>query len=293
MSHHRTPLRYPGGKQKLAPFILEILTENEGIGGHYVEPYAGGAGIALELLLDRRVSHVHLNDSSIPIYAFWRSVIAYPDELCRLILSASLTVEEWKRRREIVRHPEGHEELEVGFSTLYLNRCNRSGVLSGGLIGGLAQVGKWLMDARFPRNELIRRIEVIASRASSISVTNMDAEKFILEYIPTLPEQTFTYCDPPYFEKASRLYLDHYRPEDHARIAQIIQRRLPGKWVVSYDGAPEIRQFYRDRRGFLYDLHYNASRSYMGQELFIFSDGITIPKSSALTFIDQALRACA
>lgn len=240
MSRHRTPLRYPGGKQRLAPFIKELLGENGGIGGHYVEPYAGGAGVAWELLLNNQVSHVHLNDSAVPIYAFWKAVIFHTEDLCRRIASASLTVDEWKKRREIVRNPADHDELELGFSTLFLNRCNRSGVLSGGVIGGLAQTGKWKMDARFPRNELIGRIEAIASKKDAVTLKNLDAEKFIIEYIPTLPANTFVYCDPPYYEKSSRLYLDHYNKGDHARIANVIQNQLHPKWVVSYDGAAEI-----------------------------------------------------
>lgn len=290
MSNFRTPLRYPGGKQRLTPFILELLTENGMVGGHYVEPYAGGAGVAMELLLDNNVSHVHLNDSSVQIYAFWNSVLSRTEEFCRLISTASLDVDEWKKRREIVQRPTGHDELEVGFSTFYLNRCNRSGILSGGIIGGLTQAGTWKMDARFSRNDLIRRIEAIASRRNAITLRNWDAEKFILEYIPGLPVNSFVYCDPPYFEKASRLYLNHYQKHDHARISEVIQERLVGKWVVSYDSADEILDYYSGRRTFLYDLQYNASRVYKGKEVFIFSDEIKVPAGSTLPYINKAIQ---
>lgn len=290
MTRYYTPLRYPGGKQKLTPFILEILKENDLLSGHYVEPYAGGAGVALELLLGKHVSKIHLNDSALPVYAFWRSVLSKPDELCGMISRASLTVEEWKRRRDIVRNPKEHTLLELGFSTFYLNRCNRSGVLSGGLIGGLLQEGVWKMDARFSRNELIRRIEVIASRASSIVLKNWDAERFISEHIPDLPNNTLVYCDPPYFEKASRLYLNSYEEADHLRIAKFIQTRLRNKWVVSYDSAPQILDYYKERRSFLYDLQYNASKVYKGREIFVFSDSLKLPKSSILPNIDVAIR---
>jgi len=289
MNRYLTPLRYPGGKQRLAPFVLELLVENEGIGGHYVEPYAGGAGVAVDLLLNNHVCHIHLNDSSLPIYAFWNSVISNPDDLCRRISSASLDVGEWKKQREIIRSPVGHDEIEIGFSTLYMNRCNRSGVLSGGLIGGLEQTGEWKMDARFPRNELIRRIEVIASKKNSITIRNLDAEKFILEYIPYLPTNTFVYCDPPYFEKSRRLYLNRYEKQDHTRIAQVIQKQLPRKWVVSYDASAEILSYYSERKAILYSLQYNASRVYKGQEVFIFSDNLRVPSNSSLPYIDEAL----
>lgn len=289
MSQHQTPLRYPGGKQRLSPFIAELMTENGLVGGHYVEPYAGGAGIAIELLLSQAVSHIHLNDSSLPVYAFWHSVITQPEELCRRILSATLTVEEWKRQRDILRNPEQQDTIDLGYSTLYLNRCNRSGVLTGGVIGGLDQNGTWKMDARFSRNELIRRVENIAARKHSITVHNLDAEQFILKYVPTLPEQTLVYCDPPYFSLSSRLYLNQYRAEDHTRVAGIIQEQLPRKWVVSYDSAPEIIEYYGNRRSFIYDVQYNASRVYKGREIFVFSDDIAIPRKSSLTYINSVI----
>ncbi len=290
MSQHRTPLRYPGGKQRLSPFILELIEANDLLGGHYVEPYAGGAGVALELLLGNHVSHIHLNDSSLPIFAFWNSVISRTAELCRRISRASVTVEEWKKRRTIVQNPSDHDELEVGFSTLYLNRCNRSGVLSGGLIGGLLQKGTWKMDARFPRNELIRRIEAIAERGKCISLRNWDAEKYIKRYITKLPSRTLVYCDPPYFDKSSRLYLDRYQKSDHARIAHVIQEYLPVRWIVSYDSAGEILGYYSKRRKFCYNLQYNACRVYRGREVFILCDSVVVPRRSSLPYIDVEIR---
>lgn len=289
MSRSRTPLRYPGGKQRLAPFIFELLIENDLVGGHYVEPYAGGAGVALELLLDNKVSHIHINDSSVQLYSFWQAVLFHTEDLCRLISRASLNIEEWKKRREIVRSPAEHGVLEVGFSTFFLNRCNRSGVLCGGVIGGLDQTGKWKMDARFSRNDLIRRIEAVASRRDAISLSNQDAEEYILGYIPALPQNTLVYCDPPYFEKSSRLYLNLYKRDDHARLAATIQEQLPRKWVVSYDNCDEISLCYRGRRSFVYNLQYNASRVYQGRELFIFSDDLAIPISSSLPYINDSI----
>jgi DNA adenine methylase len=290
---HCTPLRYPGGKQRLTPFIRELLARNELLAGEYVEPYAGGAGVAMELLVHGDVEHVHLNDSSYPIFAFWNSVITQPDELCKRIMDAILDIDEWKRQRDIVREPSEHEEIEVGFSAFYLNRTNRSGVLTGGVIGGLAQTGKWKIGARFYKAELVRRINLIAEKANSITLHNWDAERFILSYIPTLPENTFVYCDPPYYVKSSRLYLNRYKQEDHVRIAEVIQTRLARKWVVSYDGAKEILDLYAERNSFLYDLQYNANRVYKGEEIFIFADDVLVPIESSLPYINHALEALA
>lgn len=289
MSVHGTPLRYPGGKQRLTPFITEILVQNNLIGGHYAEPYAGGAGVAIDLLLQRHVSAIHLNDASRAVYAFWHSILSYTEDFCRSVASTSLTVNEWLRHREIVRHPEDYDDLTLGFSTFYLNRCNRSGVLSGGLIGGLRQEGKWKMDARFPANELIRRIEAIAHYRNVITVHNLDAEAYIREYLPGLPTNSLVYLDPPYFHKSSRLYLNVYQPDDHARIADVIQNELQVNWVVSYDAATEILDFYRQRQGFIYNLGYKAYQVYSGQEVFVFSDTLELPAQSSLSFINDAL----
>jgi DNA adenine methylase len=290
MSLSKTPLRYPGGKQKLAPFILEVMLKNDLVGADYVEPYAGGAGAAIELLLSGKVSHIHLNDASKGIYAFWRSILTKTEEFCRHISSASLTVDEWRRQREIFSRPSEFDQLSVGFSFFYLNRCNRSGIPTAGLIGGIKQNGKWLMDARFPRNELIRRIELIASKKNNITVKNCDAEEFIKYYVRYLPEKTIVYCDPPYFNKADRLYFDHYSPKDHARIAKVIQKNITHSWLISYDSVPEILKFYSERKCFVYDLQYNAAKAYKGKEVFIFSDDLKLPDTSTISYIDSALR---
>lgn len=289
MVRYGSPLRYPGGKQKLAPFIREVLEANDLIGAEYVEPYAGGAGVAIELLLSGQIAQAHLNDSSFPIFAFWDAILSRPEDFCRRISEVSLTVQEWRKRKEILQSPACHDPFEVGFSTFYLNRCNRSGMLSGGLIGGLAQSGTWLMDARFPRNELIRRIELIALQRDRITISNRDAEDYLRDFDSILPDRSLIYCDPPYFEKSSRLYLDRYNREDHTRLASFI-KVLKRRWLVSYDAAPEILALYSSCRRFTYDLQYNAAASYKGREVFVFSPNLALPVSSSLDFVDRSLR---
>ncbi|MGB7070106.1 MAG: DNA adenine methylase [Pyrinomonadaceae bacterium] len=289
MSGYRTPFRYPGGKQRLSPFVAELLQYNNAEGWNYVEPYAGGAGVAMELLVANKVGHVFLNDSSRHVYAVWRSLLYKTDEFCRRISRSSLSIDSWKAHRDVVRHPEAHDLMTLGFSTFYLNRCNRSGVLTAGVIGGQAQKGRWKIDARFPRNELIRRIETIAALRKRITITNMDAEHFMLERVNRLSPDTLVYCDPPYFERAARLYLNTYQPDDHKRLAGVIQRKLKRPWLVSYDRQPDIRTLYAARRTFSYTLQYSAMRSYAGREVFIFSDSLDIPPSSTVPYIDDAI----
>jgi DNA adenine methylase len=73
-------LRYPGGKAPFAPFIADLMVANGLTGGHYLEPYAGGAGVALDLLFQGHASHIHINDADPAVYAFWLSVIKHPSQ---------------------------------------------------------------------------------------------------------------------------------------------------------------------------------------------------------------------
>ncbi len=276
MARFLTPLRYPGGKQKIAPFVRALLAENGLLGGEYSEPFAGGAGVAIELLLSGAVSKIHLNDADPGVHAFWHSILNETDEFCRRIVAASLTIPSWRRHQEVVKS-KSTDLLELGFSTFFLNRCNRSGIQSGGVIGGLEQTGKWKMDARFPRNELIRRIEAIALRKDRIKLRNWDASRFIKSYIPRLPIQSLIYLDPPYFDKAERLYLHHYKPDDHAKIADLIFGNIEHPWIVSYDCCGAIKDIYSEYTRMEYSLQYNASTAYTGKEVMFFNHDMVIP----------------
>jgi len=287
---YNTPLRYPGGKQRLTPFILELMEANDLVGGEYAEPYAGGAGVAIALLLRGKVSHIHLNDRCKAVYAFWRSVLNKTDEFCRRVSDARLSVKEWRRQQEILARASEFDQVDIGFSAFYLNRCNRSGILAGGLIGGIKQTGEWKMGARFPRKELIRRIEAIAEKRDAITLKNLDAEKFIVEYLPRIPKGALVYCDPPYYHKSKRLYLNDYTPDDHIRMAKVIQRKIKQRWIVSYDDAPEIAGCYASRKSFSYRLPYHAATVYEGVELFFVSDSLKLPVESAIPSISRALQ---
>jgi DNA adenine methylase len=273
-----SPLRYPGGKAKLAGFVAQLLECNNLDGGTYVEPYAGGASVALALIVSGRVSKVHINDIDPAIYAFWHSVLNAPEALCRLIRDRPVSVTEWKRQRDIQRSSVVKDLLTIGFSTFFLNRTNRSGIISsGGVIGGLSQRGKWKLNARYNKTELINRIDRIASLANRITLHRHDAASFLRGLLPRLPKNSFLYLDPPYYVKGtSRLYANFYGHEDHVAIARLIGgSSVP--WLVSYDDQPEIRRMYTGFRSSRYHLSYTARDRYNGREVLFFSDSLQLP----------------
>lgn len=272
-----TPLRYPGGKGKLAPYVKRILEENSLVDGVYVEPYAGGAAVAMELLLQEYVRKIYVNDISPGVAAFWRSVLDNTDALCAKIAGAELTMQEWHRQKDVQLRPAEHDDLALGFATFFLNRTNRSGILSAGVIGGKEQKGKWKMDARFNSPDLIQRIHTIARVRSRIEFHQMDALEFLDTVVPLLPSRSLIYLDPPYYVKGCDLYLHHYQHDDHVRIAKRVSKIKSKNWIVSYDNAPEVQGMYSRFRSIVYGLSYSAQERYKGAEVMFFSDGIQIP----------------
>lgn len=287
---HFTPLRYPGGKGKLSEFVKGILQKNDLVDGEYCEPYAGGAGVALELLMHEYVTRIHINDISRPLYALWSSILTMPDEFSRKIQDATLSVRAWDRQKKIFSNPDDHDDLDLGFSAFYLNRTNRSGILNGGIIGGRAQTSEWGIDARYNAKDLVARVEAIASMKDRISVYKQDAADFLTNVVPDLPRRTLVYLDPPYFLKGADLYIDHYQADDHAAIAKLVRRIKPQAWMVSYDDVPQIRALYRHHRGIRYELGYSARDATKGVELMYFSDKLTIPPAAGPITVLGTLR---
>ncbi len=275
LSRYTSPLRYPGGKAKVTNFLKLVILENSLVGIDYVEPYAGGASAALSLLYEDYVDTVQINDLNLGVYNFWQLALNDPDDLCGRIRSVPLTVEEWRRQRGI--YQEGNSDPStLGFASFYLNRTNRSGIVSGGIIGGLDQTGPWKMDARFDRSGLCERVQKLSRFAERVKVTNEDASKLLRNY-RRARRQKLLYLDPPYYVKGSRLYDNFYTHDDHVAIRDLVVK-LKGPWIVSYDSAPEIVDLYEGCPSRLYSLGYSAGQASMGSEAMFFSDDLKVPE---------------
>jgi DNA adenine methylase len=277
-SGHYSPLRYPGGKGKLAKFIRKVIEKNGFSDGHYIEPYAGGAAIACEMLLTGIVDKVTINDASYQVYSFWNAVITETDRFVQKIYDAPLTVDYWSKQKNIFKDPLS-SQFDIGFATFFLNRTNRSGILNGGVIGGQSQTGQWKIDARFNKAELIKRIESIASQSSKITVSNMDALELIKEHDRKPLSNSVIYLDPPYYLKGRDLYYDFYSSDDHAALASVIRKMRFKNWIVSYDDVEEIRALYRGQKTIVYEIGYSAKKSGMGREVMFFGRNFIIPEA--------------
>ncbi|MEZ4779109.1 MAG: DNA adenine methylase [Flavobacteriaceae bacterium] len=273
-----SPLRYPGGKNKLSAFIAKICIDNK-ISGHYVEPYSGGASVALFLLMEGFVERITINDRDRSIYAFWHSVLNKTRQLCEKIENAEFTIEEWKKQKEIQVNKKTVDLLTLGFSTFYLNRTNRSGIINAGVMGGMEQTGGYLMDCRFNKEELINRIKAIAKKKKHIRLYNKDAIKLI----DTIQQEAnhnniIFYFDPPYYLKASTLYLNHYEAKNHKKVSDKIKGIQNIKWIVSYDNVPEIQKLYSDCYKKEFSFKHTAYEVREGKEILFFSNSIIQPE---------------
>ena len=271
---YHTPLRYPGGKAKFAPKIKSII-ENNDLHGHYVEPYAGGAGVALDLLFSGICTDIHINDLDLAIYHFWKSITEETEDFIRLVSKTDVTIEEWHKQKEILKQDD-ISPIERGFAAFFLNRTNRSGILKGGVIGGLQQSGNYKLDCRFNKEALIKRIQKIGSMNNKIHVYNQDTEKWLLEIDNLIPSNSLIYLDPPYYEKGQGLYRNFYNHQDHKSIKEkLVKVKTP--WVVSYDNNQNIRDIYQQYRQEEYILNYSASQKMKATEVIIYSDSIKLP----------------
>ena len=271
-----SPLRYPGGKNKLTNYIINLMSNNHLIGGTYVEPYAGGAAVALKLLIDGYVNNIIINDFDRSIFAFWYSILNNTDEFCRLIQETPINIENWNKFKDMQKNKENCNLLELGFSTFYLNRTNRSGIIKAGVIGGIDQKGNYLMDCRFNKELLISKIKKISEYRDFITLYNYDTLYLINNVINNLNQQCFIFFDPPYYKKGSTLYVNYYKHKDHVNLMNAIANIENHKWIVTYDNVPEISLLYSHYRTTTYSLKYTVEKKYLGSEIMIFSDNLEL-----------------
>ena len=277
---HYSPLRYPGGKNCIFSFVSKLFYKNNLIGTSYAEPYAGGAGLALRLLFEGYVNHVYINDLDKSIYSFWFIVLNRTNEFCNWIDEVEISIENWNKYKSIQNNIDEYDDFEIAKSTFFLNRTNISGVIKGGVIGGQKQLGKYKINARFNKDDLIYRIKRIATVKDRITISNLDGVSFIGK-LNKKKDEVFIYLDPPYYQKGADLYMNFYSKEDHKRLSKHVYK-MNKKWMVSYDNHEFILNLYAEQNKIVYKLSQAASNR-IGDEVLIFSNEIDyIESMSAL-----------
>ena len=274
-----SPLRYPGGKSKVAPFIEDLILLNNLEGCTLYELYAGGAGASLSILFSGICRRIVLNDLDYHIYAFWHSILNETDELIKRINEEAVNVENWEKQKTIYSNFQEHEILDVGFSTFFLNRTNRSGIISNaGPIGGKKQNGKYKIDVRFNKLELSRRVEMIAKERDRIEIRNQETMD-MLETEAVRDEKGFIFLDPPYYRQGENLYLNSYDDNAHTKLSNLLKTNREANWFLTYDNCDRITKLYQYFRRAHLPMNYAVQSKRKAKEVMIFAENLYIPKS--------------
>lgn len=264
-----SPLRYPGGKSQFYNQTKEIIESNNLTNFTYIEPFAGGAGVALRLLFEHKVKRIVLNDYDPAIYAFWYSVLNYNDEFIELIKKTPININEWHNQKN--NYKQRDNVLSLGFATFYLNRCNRSGIILSNPIGGIQQTGNYKIDCRFNKDDLIKKIKKIYEYRKQIEVYNLDAEEFIKTHYKL--RKSFWFIDPPYYHQGSNLYSNYYKYENHLSLKNTIFQFLDNKkWILTYDKCEEIKKIYKCKRKIIIKLNYSVGTKKKAEEYLFFKN---------------------
>lgn len=268
-----SPLRYPGGKTILYEDVKNIIMKNGLKGCTYIEPFAGGAGLALKLLSDKIVDQIIINDFDHAIYCFWYSILNYSEKFCNDIKRTAINMQEWEKYKNIYENQDDHSIYEIGFSTFFLNRTNRSGIIKGGPIGGKKQDGEYKLDCRFNKKVLIEKIYYISSLKNKIKLFNYDVNDFIKKVVKKQKKNYFIYFDPPYIKKGPELYQNFFKDEHHKYLSDNIKNNLANtNWIVSYDNHVLVDELYKKFHKIQFDLNYSAGSNKIGNEVMVFSN---------------------
>ena len=224
---------------------------------------------ALDLYIQIRLFGI-LNDFDSHIYNFWYAVLNETNDLLRLINDTPITIVEREKQKQNYKNLDSSPLID-GFAALFLNRVNYSGVIKGGPIGGLDQLGTYKIDCRFNKKNIISKIETIAQFKSKIKLYNKDAGHLIKTNLMKIKSPIFLNIDPPYVVKGSQLYTNFFTESDHIDLQQIIIKHLNEKypWVITYDNCPLVRELYKRFTTQEYSISYNAGRTVQGKEIAI------------------------
>ena len=284
-----TPLRYPGGKSIMTKFFEDVIETNSMKNVIYAEPYAGGAGAAINLLLNNKVKSIKINDANLCIYSFWYFLINESEKFLRKFDRTEVTLKQWQKQRKILKSST-EPSLKLGFATFFLSRCNRSGILNAGPMGGQDPINQanatYKLDCRYNKDELRRKLISIIEHKSKIFVYNDDALKFLKRFRKK-SENILIYLDPPYYVQGSKLYMNYYKHDDHVKLADFLKNNDKFKWFLSYDNVKQIRDLYSDSNLYKFNLKYSAQKTKKGSELLTHSNNLILPNPLVIKRISK------
>lgn len=286
---YASPLRYPGGKARMAPWLADVFETL-----HWpmdvevwLEPFGGGAGAALSALMDDRVPEAWIVEANPALAAFWTTVM---EDGPALALRIETTVpdlqlfEESKAAVSAALAGEPVDTFDLGLAAFILNRCSRSGIIlpNVGPIGGKAQAGPDTIGARFNAGALAERIRAVHALGTRFKVFAGDGIGF-LEDLPEsgINDEVFCFVDPPYIGVGNDLYAIGMDDDLHRRLAAALNK-LTAPWLLTYDVHHQVPSLYPGRPVVRFDIPHTAGSSRIGSEYLVLGPGMGVPDTNPL-----------
>ena len=277
-----SPLRYPGGKAAMSPWLDQLFAQQASDLGVevWLEPFAGGAGAALTLLERGAVDEAWVIDSNPAIAAFWLSVVEDGVELARRIELTAPTMELFRASKAALADADAGgtvNRFDLGYAAFIVNRCSRSGIVTpaAGPMGGRRQDGEWSLGARFNAPALAERVLRVHGMRSRLRPLHGDGISYLEDLADSgFEDEVFAFVDPPYVREGNRLYANGMDEAAHQRLADALNAS-PVRWVLTYDDEPVVsEQLYPERRVLAFEIRNTANRARIAQEFAVFSDNV-------------------
>lgn len=220
-------INWVGGKRLLRKKIAELIPENI---GSYIEPFGGGAWVLF--YKDKWANLEVYNDLDNDLYNLFTVTKYHAEELTKELKFLA------NSRKIFVQILKSEPLTDIQRAAKFFFLIQRSYGAKGSHFAtarnGLASSGK--SQAR-----MLERIFSISQRCDKVYIENLSYEDLIPRYDC---ESAFFYVDPPYV-KGADLYKTVEKTFDHKKLYEIL-KKTKGRWLLSYDDEPNIRELYKD-----------------------------------------------
>lgn len=226
----RSPLKWVGAKSRVCEQILAMFPKHR----CYVEVFSGASWVLLGKDPATSKSEV-LNDLDCELINFWRVVKHRPAEFAEalsLMVCSRGLFNEWRAAHQL----HGDE----------VHRATQLWALAKYSFGGKRQHFAMAKLRKPPIvwPEIALELRSLTRRLQMVCIEHLPWERCVEQYDSP---STFFYLDPPYRVKTSECYVHALDDEGHARLAEVLRRRVKGKWLLSYNDDAFIRSLFRGR----------------------------------------------
>ncbi|NJN86070.1 MAG: DNA adenine methylase [Leptolyngbyaceae cyanobacterium SL_7_1] len=262
---HKSPLRYPGGKQKAIPQIAHFLPKQF---KEFREPFVGGGSVLFHVLQKQPTISCWINDLNQELYYFWLEVKMNLPELVDRVSQIKRTTKDGRALFDTLASADINtlSSIERAVRFFVLNRITFSGTIESGGYSNASFLGRFTDSS-------IQRLSALDGCLQNTRITNFDYNGLL----QAPGDDVFIFLDPPYLSKThSKLYGrkgDLHTCFDHSRFSQLMSE-CDHKWLITYDDCDEVRQNFAFAHIYEWELQYGMN-NYMqgkaekGKELFI------------------------